>query len=204
MFYIWARPHADGRRSEHCVQLLFSGCYPALTSYDSRNWTALHRAASFGRVEDIQLLLRNGANPLATINGWTPVFHAACRENYLVIPKLVEAGLDINYQDGGGWTLLHLAAWRRSKLLLTCLFKLGANPHIKGAHNDLYWKQYHEKSQLIGEGEHCVTPIDLARSHGKEYYKIFLLAAQEAGIDISWDSDGDAFWPAEENLSIRY
>jgi ankyrin repeat protein len=204
MFYIWARPHADGRRSQHCLQLLLSGCYPALTSYDSRNWTALHRAASFGRVEDIQLLLRNGANPLATINGWTPVFYAVCRKNHLVIPKLVEAGLDINYQDGGGWTLLHLAARRRSKLLLTCLFKLGANPHIKGAPSDLYWKQYHEKSQLIGEGERCVTPIDLARSYGEEYYKIFLLAAQEAGIDISWDSDGDAFWPAEENLSIRY
>jgi hypothetical protein len=203
MFYIWARPHADGRRGKYCLQLLLSECCPALTSYDSRNSTALHRAASFGTVEDVQLLLRSGANPLANANGWTPSFYAVFHKNHLVIPELVEAGLDINDQDGGGWTILHLAARTRSKLLLNCLLRLGANPHIKGAPDDLYWAQYHNKSQLVGEGERCATPIDVAQGQGEECYQSFLLAAQEAGIDISWDSDGDTFWPAEENLSVR-
>jgi ankyrin repeat protein len=82
MFYIWARPHSNSSQSQQCLQLLLSECYPALTSYDLRNRTALHRAASFGGIENVRLLLKNGANPYTAINGWTPLFSAVCRENH--------------------------------------------------------------------------------------------------------------------------
>jgi hypothetical protein len=95
---------------------------------------------------------------------------------------------------------LHLAARTHSKVLLDCLFGLGAKIHIKGASNELYWKQYQKSSQLIREDEWDTTPLELARTQGEECYRVFLQAALEAGVDI--DSDGDMFWPAEENLSI--
>lgn len=78
------------------------------------------------------MLLKNSANPRAAVNGWTPVFYAICLKNYLAVPVLAKAGLDVNYQDGGGWTLLHLAAQTNSKYVLDCLFQLGASPHIQG------------------------------------------------------------------------
>jgi ankyrin repeat protein len=146
------------------------------------------------------MLLKNGANPRAAVTGWTPAFYAICLKNYPAVPELAKACLDVNYQDGGGWTLLHLAARTNSKYVLDCLFQLGANPHIKGVSQQVYWKHCHRKSKLLDACEHCVTPLDLARNEGDECLKTFVRAAQEACIDLSLDSDGEAFWPAEEHL----
>jgi Ankyrin repeats (3 copies) len=202
--YIWARRQDDGNRSQDCLKLLLSECCPALTSYDAQKWTVLHRAASFGSAEDVNLLLKSGANPLATVNTWTPAFYAICLKNFAAVPQLARLGFNINYQDNFGWTLLHLAVWTKSKSVMECLFKLNADPHIKGVSHRVYWKECHCRSKPSAIFERDESPLDLARNQGEETFNLFVQAAQDAGLHLTLDVDEDVFWDAKEDLSLDH
>jgi cytohesin len=73
--------------------------------------TPLHRAASRGRVEILQMLIGAGAKlNVQDKGGWTPFHWAASNGRVEVLRVLIDAGADLDLQDKEGRTALHWAA----------------------------------------------------------------------------------------------
>lgn len=97
-------------------------------------WTAIHRAAAFGKGHHIRKLHSLG---IVQLNGhtlythWLPIQCAARYGNvstFTVLMELLPLKLLLDLKDSRGWTLLHLAAQSGSSELINRLLKLGADP----------------------------------------------------------------------------
>jgi ankyrin repeat protein len=100
--------------------------------------TALHWAASKGRLEIAQLLLDHGANPnLVSELGWMPL-HLVTDEQYIsqervvgIARLLLEHGADVNGRQKNSWTSLHWAAYKGRVEFARVLLDHGANANLE-------------------------------------------------------------------------
>lgn len=74
---------------------------------DKRSLNALHRAASIGSVELVELLVREGKVAINSTDGlgWTSLHHAMSEEHVPVVEKLLELGADYEAQNSDGETV---------------------------------------------------------------------------------------------------
>jgi len=86
----------------------------------------------------LNLTLEHGGNPNVVVNpkkrlgsGYTPIFYAIEARNLESVELLIEAGADLNHQDGQGYTpLISAAAFRRYRSVYL-LLKAGADWKIQ-------------------------------------------------------------------------
>ena len=96
-------------------------------------WTPLALTAFFGQAAAAERLIHAGADTEqrsanATSNMPLHAAIAGTRDDLTVL--LLDAGANINAQDGGGWTPIHLAAHGGSLSLVRTLLARGADPSI--------------------------------------------------------------------------
>lgn len=98
-------------------------------------WTALHLAAHFGHGDAVDALLAAGAD----VNAWAENSHqnqplhaaVAGSGEPRIVTALLAARAGVNASDGGGYTPLHLAAFRGDLELARILLTHGADPRRK-------------------------------------------------------------------------
>lgn len=96
--------------------------------------TPLRIAAQGGRKAIAEILLDNGANPLAAdINGDTPLRRAAMANQGETVKLLVERGVDVDSRGLRGETILHKKAELGDPSLIEQLLELGADINAKDA-----------------------------------------------------------------------
>ena len=167
-----------------------------INAQTSKGWTPLHRAAAHGTGQDVESLIKRGANlTLKTSQeDWMPIFAAVNFNNIDTFEKLVRYSPPSCFQDTDvrGWTMLHIAAAKGNSELVTRLVSLGADPHVRShSNNEL-------SNELIPENMRGMrlTPAGVAKFSGEDKYRMYVYGLRNAGVDISSNSE-EIFWPAE-------
>ena len=87
----------------------------------------------------------------------TPLLNAVSGDNITLelVALLIEAGADVNAQDGAGYSPLHFCAQNRLPDIAKLLIENGANPDLKDRWGNLpLWR-------ALGNEEECQTLIEL-------------------------------------------
>ncbi len=102
-------------------------------------YSALHRAARYGFVDTIKLLLDNGAiiNIKSLATGGTPLHTAASIKSYNAATYLVERGADLEVADFSGDTPLFTAVKVFDPDMVKTLVKLGSKINVQSKVNVL-------------------------------------------------------------------
>lgn len=154
---------------------------------DAAGWTIFHRAAAFGRGQDIRKLLHLSACSTirtATTN-WLPIHCAIKYGNELtfdVLAELIPPHELVSLADSRGWTLLHLAAEYGSYSLIVKLLKFGLCSTLLSSASSL----------LVPNGLELkeVTPMDVAKACGnQESYDRALKTAEKCILDFSKENE---------------
>ncbi len=95
-----------------------------------RSESALHFFATENRADVARWLLSKGANPNGSGSGDTPLHAAAQLGHGEVCQALIQAGADLDLQDGFGETALHKASSGGYVELIIALLDAGAEPSI--------------------------------------------------------------------------
>jgi|GEM_PF-2214418 hypothetical protein len=116
---------------------------------DSLDWTKLHSAAFYGRIELVELLLNQGADINARAKDGVSPLHLAIKKGHVKVAQLLFAkGANLNAKDNQGNTPLHIAADSFSSPGIESLARMGASVNVTN-----------------GDGW---TPLHLAANRGKQ------------------------------------
>jgi ankyrin repeat protein len=104
-------------------------------SWAEDGWTPLHLAAFFGHPEAVTALVALGAD----VQAWAEnshrnqPLHAAIAGHceFSVVTALIDARANVNAKDGGGFTPLHLAAFRGDAYVTELLLARGADVRLR-------------------------------------------------------------------------
>lgn len=97
--------------------------------------------ASLGRIADIDLLLKQGADPNAKNENGVPILALAAarkdEDSLKAVQTLIEAGADINAKDAGGQTALFYAAKDGKKEIVQYLLERGIQYYTPDQNGDI-------------------------------------------------------------------
>lgn len=93
--------------------------------------TALYWAVHDGQLNNVEMLLKRGADPNLTSGKVLPLALAAREGQVKIAEMLLEGGADPNLQNGFGETALETAALWGTPEVLSMLLKYGGNPNLK-------------------------------------------------------------------------
>jgi ankyrin repeat protein len=184
--------HRTGKQQTEMLKLLTKDNKYALdfTEVDTLEWTAFERASSYGTAEDVQTLLKLGADPLGCRAplGWSSIFYAVDGGNWSTFNALLPShgGITRTLVDERGWSLLHIAASNGHEQMIRYLLENGCDPGLRCKPSRLYVNEtLHDRT--------C-TPGEVAEAHGEETYTMFVSIMQDMNIESDWDD----YWDAEE------
>lgn len=182
----WTLPHYlfDPELSQIAVGKLLDICleynFDQWDAPDTVGWTILHRAAAFGRAEDVKRLIAIRKPPCLwaeiDVMHWIPIQCAAKYGNWQtfeVLAAYISQKNLITLTDSRGWTVLHLAAENRSIGFLKDLLKRGLDPQLKTSPSSLSVPQSLEDVE--------VTPREIAKACGNE--DVYLQAIAPASAE---------------------
>lgn len=95
--------------------------------------TALRRAASFGHIFELKILIRHigGAlNKTDEVFRYTALQFAVWKQNYICAELLIKAGASLDSRDKYGQTALHLAIKNEDRRMIQLLIRSGASLNI--------------------------------------------------------------------------
>ena len=106
--------------------------FSAWNDTDTRGWSPVHRAAAYGRGEDIRNLELKGANlhSYTTDFLWGPMTCAVWHDNdstFDAFMDLFEIEEVVGIIDSRGWMLLHMAARNGCEHIMRRLLLIGAD-----------------------------------------------------------------------------
>jgi len=128
-----------------------------IDAIDQEGEWALRNAAGKGDMAAVSYLLSAGANPHLQNSNGSAIHSAVCSNKIEVVRLLLEAGADINAQDGDKWTCLW---WVRSLEMAAFLLNHGADPSIPA------WEFTGEPGPFPEDFESIPNPArDLMRAH---------------------------------------
>jgi ankyrin repeat protein len=112
---------------------LIASDHALLTSQSPDGWSPLALAAFFGQGEAARRLLALGANVdqrSTNASSNMPLHAALAGKHFDIVRTLLDAGADVNAQDGDGWTPVHIASHEGPPALVRLLLERGADPSI--------------------------------------------------------------------------
>jgi uncharacterized protein len=117
------------------VRALARATPAALTARSPDGWPALHLAAHFGHGDAVDALLDARADVRArSVNHEAnTALHAALagRGDLRIVSRLLAAGADVNARAAGGYTPLHIAAFRDDVVIVNALLAHGAAAEVR-------------------------------------------------------------------------
>ncbi|KAL1140770.1 hypothetical protein AAG570_000700 [Ranatra chinensis] len=126
---------------------------------DENGATALHLAASKGKLNFLRELLSHGADVNSEDNdNWTALLCAAKEGHTEVCIELLERDANIEHRDMGGWTALMWASYRGHTVTVLMLVERGADVNAHG--------NYHISSLLWAAGRGHAEIAKILVQHG--------------------------------------
>lgn len=132
------------KNSEEMVNSVVAGDAPKIQRFllkgadpnsTSDNMTALMLASQFNKIEIVELLLENDADPnMADPESGSPLTLASMSGNTEVVKLLLEAGADVNYRVPSGWSSLMFAANEGNVDIVIMLLEKGAETSFSDTH----------------------------------------------------------------------
>ena len=197
LFHLFQPNHQSSMTSAtELIDMLTPHSLSEINTQSCEGWTPLHRAAAYGTGQEVESLVKRGANlTLRTSQEqWVPIFAAVNSNNIDTFEQLVRYSPPSCIQDSDvrGWTMLHIAAALGSSELVARLVSLGADPHVRSHSSSEL------SNELVPENMHGMqlTPADVAKFSGANKYQMFVNGLRSAGVDVSSNSE-EIFWPAE-------
>jgi ankyrin repeat protein len=205
-FYLWPSPTKGPDSVTNYLEVFGNDASIEWEVFDNWSWTVLHRAAAFGRADEVQALIRFGASPTtcALPLRWMAIHHAVYYGNFETFLVLIDPkyGASIACPDARGWTLLHIAASAGHDAIVRHLLSLGAD------HERLTLPYAsHMPEQLFNQ---TFTPAKAAAAQSRERYCQYMEALRSFGLSNSqddlaneWGNENDEVYvDAEETLSL--
>ena len=125
------------------LDICVSQGFDAWNDTDTEGWSLCHRAAAYGRGEDIRNLACKGGNmhTYTTTYLWGPVTCAVWDSNESTFDAFVDllpTEEIITFKDSRGWMLLHFAAKEGCKYIMKKLLDLGVDHEAETFPTDRY------------------------------------------------------------------
>jgi len=99
---------------------------------DERGWSALERAAAFGRLQVVEELLARGAEVNKRVAcGRTAIMQTSRNGFSNIVNLLLDRTANIDMADNDGWTSLMLAAWQGKAEVVHTLIRRGADRNLR-------------------------------------------------------------------------
>jgi ankyrin repeat protein len=160
------------------IEILACNSFQNFDAQDARGWTALHRAAAFGTLDDVKaLLLMKASIDVRTHNlQWTPLFCAVCFSNLETAQELWTCYNDPSQmKDLRGWNLLHVAAAAGNFEAVPFLLKKGVD--LNGV------SQATSRFVPASLANLSVKPSYIARNCGEESYGAWCEVLRSEGYE---------------------
>ena len=130
--FLWEPTRPAHPSTTEIIELCMTQGFSAWDDTDSMGWSPAHRAAAYGRGEDIRNLEFKGANlhGYTTDFLWGPMTCAVWYSNestFDAFMDLFEVDEIVGICDSRGWTLLHMAARKGCEHILRRLLLIGAD-----------------------------------------------------------------------------
>lgn len=130
--YLWDPTRPAHTTTTEIIEICASHGFAAWNDTDPSGWTPLHRAAAYGRGEDILNLESKGANlhSYTTDFLWGPMTCTVWYSNastFDAFMDLFDIEEILGISDTRGWTLLHMAARNGCEHILRRLLLVGAD-----------------------------------------------------------------------------
>ena len=111
-----------------CLQLLIYKCHANIECEDGSGMRPVHWACALNREHALNILLDAGAlvDPIENPMIMSPFLFCARYGALECLQRLIRAGVDVNQQDGGKRTALHLACWFGHDRLIQVLLRARA------------------------------------------------------------------------------
>lgn len=105
----------------------------SVNSRSTSGYTPLFYAAEGGHISMVKLLLKNGADPNANINGYLPVCGALATRHQNIAIYMFDHGTNVHFINKNGDTFLHLACPIGGVKLVNYLVRRGLNVNACGS-----------------------------------------------------------------------
>ncbi|KDQ20888.1 hypothetical protein BOTBODRAFT_321533 [Botryobasidium botryosum FD-172 SS1] len=170
--------------------------------------TPLHFAAAYGRTDELQRLLRSGADPRATDHaGATPLHWAAkatcaAAQREETIWLLTTGNADIDARDGLGDTALHWAVRTGSAVGVQTLVRAGANVRLQNDDEEYALHRVSEIEHPKPGGEIVVTTDEETDKEAAVCLIVGALCSGGADVDARQLKSRTALHEAAERRAV--